>query len=109
MLKTYEFIERKELIGKFAKEMARLQKKADKYYYINKDIGMADFVLNYATEVKELASKLGICEEMYQEAYKIYDFRRSGSRDYELSEEEINELKNWYDVPTENFLVFNNY
>ena len=103
MLKTYKFIDRKELIGKFAKEMARLQKKADKYYYINKDIGMADFVLNYATKVKELASKLGICDEMYQEAYKIYDFRHSGSRDHILSTEEVEELKNWYDTPTENF------
>lgn len=101
MLKTFEFIERKELIQKFAKEMARLQKKADKYYYINHDIGMADFILNYATEVKELASKLGICEEMYQEAYKIYDFRRSGTRDYVLSAEEENELRNWYDAPVE--------
>ena len=52
---------------------------------------------------KELASKLGICDKMYQEAYKIYDFRRSGSRDYILSEEEIKEKKNWYDTPTENF------
>lgn len=101
MLKTYEFIERKELIGKFAKEMARLQKKADKYYYINKDIGMADFVLNYATEVKELAIKLGICEEMYQEAYKIYDFRQSGRREYLPTEEQLEELKNWYDTPVE--------
>ena len=103
MLKTYEFIDRKELIQKFAKEMARLQKKADKYYYINKDRGMADFVLNYATEVKELASKLGICDEMYQEAYKIYDFKYSGRKDHVLSEKEINELKSWYDVPTEDF------
>lgn len=103
MLKTYEFIERKELIEKFAKEMARLQKKADKYYYINKDIRMADFVLNYATEVKELASKLGVCEEMYQEAYKIYDFRQSGKRDYMPTKEQLEELRNWYDVPTENF------
>ena len=101
MLKKYEFIERKELIQKFAKEMVRLQKKADKYYYINNDIGMADFVLNYATEVKELASKLGICEEMYQEAYKIYDFRRSGSKNCILSTEEVEELKNWNDVPVE--------
>lgn len=103
MLKTYEFIERKELIEKFAKEMARLQKKADKYYYIENNKDMADFVLNYATEVKGLASKLGICEEMYQEAYKIYDFNFSGKREYMPTKEQLEELRNWYDVPTENF------
>lgn len=77
-MKVYSFIEREELIHEFAEEMARLQKKADIYYYIDEDKEMSDFVLNYATEVKFLATKLGICEEMYQEAYKIYDFRDSG-------------------------------
>ena len=60
-MKIYEFIERKELISKFAKEMARLQKKADKYYYIDNNKEMADYVLIYATELKDFASKLGIC------------------------------------------------
>lgn len=101
MLKTYEFIEKKELIQKFAKEMARLQKKADKYYYIDNNKDMADYVLIYATELKEFASKLGICEEMYQEAYKIYDFRNSGKKEYKLSQEQLEELKEWYDVPVE--------
>lgn len=101
MLKTYEFIEKKELIQKFAKEMARLQKKADKYYYIDNNKNMADYVLIYATELKGFASKLGICEEMYQEAYKIYDFRNSGKKEYKLSQEQLEELKEWYDVPVE--------
>ncbi len=101
MLKVHEFVERKELISKFAKEMARLQKKADRYYYIEKNKEMSDFVLNYATEVKELASKLEICEEMYEEAYRIYDFRKSGQGDYTLSEEQLEELKKWCDVPYE--------
>ena len=35
-MKILEFIEKKELISKFAKEMARLQKKADKYYYFKR-------------------------------------------------------------------------
>ena len=48
-MKVYELIERKELISKFAKEMARLQKKADKYYYIDNNKEMADYVLIYAT------------------------------------------------------------
>lgn len=101
MLNVYEFIDRKELVEKFAKEMARLQKKADKYYYIENNKEMADFCLNNATEVKELASKLGICEEVYQEAYKIYDFRNSSKKGYKLSQEEYEELKKWYDTPVE--------
>ena len=102
-MKVYELIERKELISKFAKEMARLQKKADKYYYIDNNKEMADYVLIYATELKDFASKLGICEEMYQEAYKIYDFRNSEREEYVPSKEQLEELKNWYDVPTKNF------
>lgn len=102
-MKVLEFIEKKELINKFAKEMARLQKKADKYYYIDNNKEMSDYVLIYAVELKYFASKLGICEQMYREAYKIYDFRNSGSKDYIPSKEQLEDLKNWYDVPTENF------
>ena len=102
-MKTYEFIEKKELIEKFAKEMARLQKKADKYYYIDNNKEMADYVLIYATELKEFASKLGICEEMYQEAYKIYDFRNSGKEDVIPDETNLEELRKWFDTPMENF------
>lgn len=102
-MKVYEFIEKQELINKFAKEMAKLQKKADKYYYIENNKEMADYVLIYAIELKGIASKLEICEEMYQEAYKIYDFRNSGKKDYTPTKEQLEELKNWYDVPTENF------
>lgn len=96
-------IEKNELISKFAKEMARLQKKADKYYYIDNNKEMADYVLIYAAELKGFASKLGICEEMYEEAYKIYDFKYSGKKGYVPSKEQLEELKKWYDVPTENF------
>ena len=102
-MKVLEFIEKKELINKFAKEMARLQKKADKYYYIDDNKEMADYVLIYAVELKNFASKLGICDEMYQEAYTIYDFRNSGKKDYTPSKEQLEELKNWFDVPTESF------
>ncbi len=102
-MKVYELIERKELISKFAKEMARLQKKADKYYYIDNNKEMADYVLIYATELKDFASKLGICEEMYQEAYKIYDFRNSGKKGHVPSVEQLEELEVWYDTPTEKF------
>lgn len=102
-MKVYSFIERDELINKFAKELARLQKKADKYFYIDNDTEMADFELSYATEVKELASKLGICNEMYEKAYKIYDFRKSGKTGYKPTEQQLEELRTWYDTPTDNF------
>ena len=100
-MKVYEFIEKKELIAIFAKEMARLQKKADKYYYIDNDKEMADFMLSYATEVKELSIKLEVCNEVYQEAYKIYNFRESGKREYVPTKEQLEELKKWHDVPTD--------
>ena len=102
-MKIYEFIEKKELISKFAKEMARLQKKADKYYYVENNKEMADYVLIYAVELKDFASKLGICEEMYHEALKIYDFSNSGKKEYNLTKEQLEELKNWYDTPKEEF------
>lgn len=102
-MKVLEFIEKEELISKFGKEMARLQKKADKYYYIENDKNMADYVLIYATELKGFASKLGICEEMYHEAYKIYNFKNSRKTGYRPTAEELEELRNWYDVPTEDF------
>lgn len=102
-MKIYEFIEKKELVEKFAKEMARLQKKADKYYYIDNNKEMADYVLIYAVELKDFASKLGICEEMYQEAYKIYNFKYSGKKGFTPSQEQLEELRDWYDNQTEEF------
>lgn len=101
-MKTIEFIEKKELISKFAKEMARLQKKADRYYYVENNKEMTNHVLIYAVELKGFASKLGICEEMYQEAYKIYDFRNTGLNGY-MTQKRLEELKSWFDTPTEDF------
>ena len=87
------FITRKRLIKEFAKEMAYLQMRADKYYYIHKDQNMSDFMLNYASELKDFSKKLGICNDMYQEAYKLYDFRKSGKKDYIPSKEVLERLK----------------
>lgn len=101
MLKVNEFIDKKELVSKLAKEMARLQKKADRYYYIDNNKEMADYVLINASYLKELAIKLGICKEMYEKAYLIYDFRNSGKKDYKPTEEQLEELRKWYDVPCE--------
>ena len=102
-MKVLELIEKKELINKFAKEMARLQKKADRYYYVENNKEMSDYMLIYASELRDFASKLGIKQEMYQEAYKIYNFKNSGKTGYKPTTEELEELKNWYDIPTENF------
>lgn len=102
-MKVLEFIEKKELINKFAKEMARLQKKADRYFYVENNKEMSDYMLIYASELRDFASKLGIKQEMYQEAYKIYNFKNSGKTGYKPTMEELEELKNWYDIPTENF------
>ena len=93
MKKIRFILTKKRLIKEFAEEMARLQKRADRWYYIDKNQEMADFVLNYASEIKDFASKLGICDEMYQEAYKIYDFRNSGKKDYKPSKETLEMLK----------------
>jgi len=102
MLTTYKIIDKEELAEKFAKEMARLQKKADKYCYVDKNKEMTDYVMAKIDELKEFSSKLGICEEMYKEAYTIYDFRKAGRKDY-MTEERLLELKRWYDTPTEDF------
>ena len=101
MLKVNEFIDKKELVSKFAKEMARLQKKADKYYYIDNNREMADYVLIEASYLKDFSSKLGICKEMYDEAYIIYNFKNSGKKDYIPTEEQLEELRKWCDVPCE--------
>ena len=93
MKKIKILITRKRIIREFAEEMARLQKRADKYYYINKDPKMSDFILNYASEIKDFSKRLGICNEMYQEAYKIYDFTRSGNKDYTPSKEVLEMLR----------------
>ena len=103
MLKIKEYIEKDELVNKFAKEMARLQKKCDKYYYIDNNTDMCDYIQKQIMYLKEFSIKLGICEEMYKEAYRIYDFRNSGKTDYVPSEEQLKELRTWYDIPTDDF------
>ena len=103
MLKIKEFIEKDELVSKFAKEMARLQKKCDKFYYIDNDIDLCDYIQAQIDFLKSFLIRLGICEEVYKQAYIIYDFRDSGKEDYVPSEEKLKELRTWYDVPTDDF------
>lgn len=86
-------IKKGELIDIFANEMATLQKKADIYYYIDNNRDMSDYILIKASYLKDLISKLGICNEVYNKAYDIYDFRNSGKNDYQPSEEQLEKLK----------------
>jgi hypothetical protein len=76
------FNTKKAIIKEFAKEIATLQMKADKWYYVHENQDMSSFVLNKVDAIKSMCTRLGICNEVYQEAYKIYDFRNSGKNDF---------------------------
>ncbi len=93
IMKIHEFVEKQDLIQEFAEEIARLQMKADKYYYIDRNKEMSDFILIYAFELKVMASRLGICNEMQTRAREIYDYSHSGEKDYIPSQEQIDRLK----------------
>lgn len=88
-----KIVTRKELIEIFAKEMCCLQKKANYWYYERNNQDLSDYILNLAGELKDLSSKMGICEEMYERSYEIYDYRRSGASD--ITQEEIDYLLSW--------------
>lgn len=80
---------RKTLIKKIAKEIAEYQRKADYFYYINKDKKMSSHCLDNVMPLKFLSNKLGITTQVYEEAYKIYDFRKSGKKGFKPNLEEI--------------------
>ena len=77
---------RKTIIKEFAKELARLQKRADEWFYLKNNQKQADWILTKVEGIKGLSISLGICEEVYREAYKIYDFRNSGRTGYTLKD-----------------------
>ena len=81
------FITRKKLIKKMAEELAYLQIRADWWYYVSclKDEekqNMSSRELDYVHELRCICYDLGILKEVYDEAYKIYDFRNSGKKDF---------------------------
>lgn len=102
------FIPKKKLIKTLAEELAYLQIRADWWYYCFNDGKNPDKVideeckitvrdmssseLNLVTEVKTIASRLGILNKVYEEAYKIYDFRNSGKKDFVPDVELIKKL-----------------
>lgn len=85
--KIGETITREELIDIFAREMCRLQKSANRWYYVKNNVEQANYVLDLANGLKHLSIDMGICDEMYEKAYTIYDFSKSGKTG--LSQEEI--------------------
>ena len=87
-------VTRKYVIRKVAQQIAFLQKRADEVYYRNNppkennDV-LASWILDQVQPLKDLSQKLGICKQVYEEAYKIYDFRNSGKKGYTLKDGKI--------------------
>lgn len=81
------FISKKKLIKKFAEELAYLQIRADWWYYVSQvkeeeRQNMSSMELDGVTELRCICQDLAIIKEVYKEAYKIYDFRNSGKKDF---------------------------
>lgn len=90
------FITKKKIIKKLAEELAYLQIRADWWYYIS-DIkekhDMSSNMLDAVSELKGVCTHLDVSlEKVYHEAYKIYDFRNSGKKDFEPDMELIKRL-----------------
>ena len=86
-------VTKKKLIKTLAEELAYLQIRADWWYYcfsseiVDKENNitkqdMASSQLDLVTEVRAIAKEFSILSEVYTEAHKIYDFRRSGKKDF---------------------------
>lgn len=102
------FIRKKRLIKTLAEELAYLQINADWWYYcfggssnpdkvLDEDTGvtardMSSSNLDLVTEVRAIAVEFGILPQVYEEAYKIYDFRNSGKKDFVTDTEMIEKL-----------------
>lgn len=89
MFKGKFIIIRGRVIEELAQQLARLQKKADYWYYQMNDRDHSSWLLDQVYPLKEFATKLGICEEVYERAYEIYDFRNSGKDGYTLKNGKI--------------------
>jgi hypothetical protein len=93
-MKLRFLVTRKRIIKEIAENIAYLQKRADEVYYRDappKRNGNdhASWLLDQVEPLKFFSIKLGICEQVYQEAYKIYDFRNSGKEGYTLRDGKI--------------------
>lgn len=86
----FGLISKKKVINAFAKNLANKQKKADKLYYIDNNQESSSWMLDGVYHMQNLMKDLGITKEVYNLAYKIYDFRNSGKKDYKP---DLNTLK----------------
>lgn len=89
---------RKRIIREIAENIADIQRRADVEYYkphlknykpeANEN-DHASWLLDKVFPLRDLAEKLGIRKEVYEEAYKIYDFHDSGRAGYTLKDGKI--------------------
>lgn len=109
------FIRKKKLIKTLAEEIAYLQIRADWWYYcfggglnpdhvLDESTGttvrdMSSSRLDLVTEVRAIAVEFGILPQVYEEAYKIYDFRNSGKEDFVADKKLIEKLKREFCEP----------
>ena len=102
------FITKKKMIKMLAEELAYLQIRADWWYYcfsgekVDEDItkqDMSSSELDLVTEVRAIAMRLDILPKVYEEAYKIYDFRNSGKKDFTPNTELIQRLNREFCEP----------
>lgn len=77
-------LNRQDIIGIFAEEIALKEKDADYHYYIKSDQQKSSRILEDVQIIANLAGRLGITQEVYKQAYKIYDFRDSGKKEFTL-------------------------
>lgn len=92
------FITKKRLIKEFAIKIADLQKRSDESYYRDNPPKKnrnehASWLLDQIIPLKEMCLKLGIFEQVYAEAYKIYDFSNSGKDGYTLKDGKIQKME----------------
>jgi hypothetical protein len=87
-------VRRKTIIKEFAKKIADIQKRADEIYYRDNppkknNNELAAWITDKVIPLKEMCQGLGIVKQVYEEAYKIYDFRNSGKTGYTLIDGKI--------------------
>lgn len=111
------FITKKKLVKKLAEELAYLQIRADWWHYCFKremvDIennitkqDMSSAQLEYVSELRNIAHGFGILKEVYEEAYKIYDFRNSGKKDFVPNIEHIQKINEEFCVQRKKHRLF---
>lgn len=89
----FGLISKKKVIKAMAETLAHTQVNADYWYYINKDQKMSSFCLDESQALIELLRKLHISRSVYDEAYKIYDFKNSGKKDFVPDLDNIKRVK----------------